>query len=163
MAACLVLESTESKMVGMGQILLARPPATLHSVLGSCIGLTLYYPRMRLVAMAHIVLPDSSGRPAAGAKFADHAIPAMILEMEKQGAHRGGLVAKMTGGACMFGGTGPLQVGLTNVDAVAKALAAVGIRIAAQDVGGSKGRRAVFDPATGSYTVEVVGMPPKIL
>lgn len=158
-----VLEIRENKMVGMGQVALARPPATLSAVLGSCVGVALYHPRLRLGALAHVVLPQSSGRAGGVAKFADQAIPFMIQELEREGANRSGLVAKITGGACMFGTGGPLQVGLSNVEAVSKALAAAGIRIVAQDVGGAKGRRAGFDPENGIMTVEIIGCPPRTL
>ncbi len=163
MASCLVLDTSENKMVGMGQLVLARPPATLSAVLGSCVGVALHHPRLRLAALAHVVLPQSAGRAAAVAKFADLAIPVMVNELEVLGAHRGALVAKIAGGACMFGVSGPLQVGQGNVEAVTRALATAGIRVAAQDVGGVKGRRVVLDPATGIVTVEIIGQPPRTL
>jgi chemotaxis protein CheD len=163
MPSSTVLDTSENKMVGMGQIVLARPPTTLSAVLGSCIGVVLYHPRLRVGALGHVVLPDSKGRAASGAKFADQAVPAMVQELEKQGAHRAGMVAKMAGGASMFGTPGPMQVGLANAEAVTQALDALGIRLGAQDVGGIKGRRVCFDPATGRVVVEVVGQPPRIL
>ncbi len=48
-----------------------------------------------------------------------------------------GLTAKLAGGANMFGSSGPLQIGDANVEAVAQALRTAGIRITAQDVGGT--------------------------
>jgi chemotaxis protein CheD len=163
MTSCLALDTAENTMVGMGQIMLARPPATLSAVLGSCIGVVLYHPRLHLGALGHVVLPDSTGRFGAGAKFADQAVPAMVQELERQAAHRVGLVARIAGGASMFGTAGPLQVGLANAEAVTRALSALGIRVAAQDVGGSKGRRIGFNPATGAVVVEIVGQPPRTL
>jgi chemotaxis protein CheD len=127
------------------------------------VGVALYHPRLRVGALAHVVLPDSTGRPANSAKFADTAIPAMLQELGHAGANHSGLIAKITGGACMFGANGPLQVGLSNVEAVTRALAAAGIRLVAQDCGGSKGRRCSFDPATGSLTVEIMGSPAHVL
>lgn len=163
MASSTVLDTAENTMVGMGQIVLARPPATLSAVLGSCIGVVLYHPRLRVGALGHVVLPDSSGRTGSGAKFADQAVPAMVEELERQGANRAGLVARIAGGASMFGTPGPMQVGLANAEAVTRALGALGIRLRAQDVGGAKGRRASFDPATGVVVVEIVGQPPRTL
>jgi chemotaxis protein CheD len=87
----------------------------------------------------------------------------MVQELERQAAHRVGLVARIAGGASMFGTAGPLQVGLANAEAVTRALSALGIRVAAQDVGGSKGRRIGFNPATGAVVVEIVGQPPRTL
>jgi len=163
MTSCLVLDTAKNTMVGMGQIVLARAPATLSAVLGSCVGVVLYHPRLCLGALGHVMLPDSAGRSGGGAKFADQAVPAMVQEMERQGAHRAGLVAKIVGGASMFGTPGPLQVGPANAEAVTRALSGLAIRVSAQDVGGSKGRRIGFDPATGAVVVEIVGQPPRTL
>ena len=45
----------------------------------------------------------------------------------------------------MFGSCGPLQIGDANIEAVVRALRAAGIRVAAQDVGGNRGRRVTFE------------------
>jgi chemotaxis protein CheD len=163
MAVSMLLDTSQRTMVGMGQVVPAKAPATLTAVLGSCIGVTLYQPRMRQGVMAHVVLPQSSDAGAGPGKFADLAIPNMIAELERLGIGRAGLVAKMAGGACMFGGNGPLQIGHANAEAVSRALAAVGLRLAGQDVGGSKGRRIVFDLTQGTLTVEIAGTANKVL
>ena len=148
--------------VEMGRIAVARAPESLVSILGSCIGVTLYHPRFRIGAMAHVVLPKSSGNIRPG-KFADTAIPQMIQEIERAGASRAGLVAKMAGGACMFGKEGPFQIGQANANAIREALAEARIGILAADLGGSKGRRVIFNAGNGDLTVEIVGAPPRIL
>ena len=55
-----------------------------------------------------------------------------------------GLTAKLAGGANMFNGSGPLQIGDANAEAVAAALKEAGIPVAGQDVGGTRGRRVEF-------------------
>jgi chemotaxis protein CheD len=163
MARCAVLEIDRQKMVATGQIVAATAPAKLIAVLGSCVAVTLYDPRRRLGAMGHVVLPESSGPAAGPAKFADRAVPNMIAGLERRGAGRAGLVAKMAGGACVFGDSGPLPIGPANIEAVRRALAAVGLSPAAEDTGGTKGRRVVFDLARGTLTVEIAGLPDKVL
>lgn len=156
-------ETVETTMVGMGQIAIARNSNRLSAVLGSCIGVAFYHPRLRLGVMGHVVLPRANGQSATPGKFADTAIPHMLQLLVQQGANLGALVAKMTGGACMFGNNGPLQIGQSNAEAVEAALAAAGIRLVARDVGGNKGRRVVFDSSTGHLTVETAGGPAKVL
>ena len=73
------------------------------------------------------------------------------------------LTAKLAGGANMFGNSGPLQIGDANVQAVAQALRAAGIRIAAQDIGGTRGRSVTFDCEAGAMIVESAGQPTKTL
>ena len=149
--------------VGMGQAAVAQNPDRLSAVLGSCVGVTLFHPRLQLGALGHVVLPDSHGRAGAGAKFADSAVPHMLALLEKHGAFPSGMVAKITGGSCMFGNGGPLQIGEANIKAVTLALEAAGIRIVGRDLGGSCGRRIHFDAATGMVTVESAGLPSRTI
>ena len=156
-------ETGTRKIVEMGRIAVARAPESLTAILGSCIGVTLYHPRFRIGAMAHVVLPQSSGGDALPGKFADTAIPQMIQVLGEAGADRSGLVTKIVGGACMFGKEGPLQIGQANAEAVRKVLAATDIRILATDIGGSKGRRVTFNADNGELAIEIVGAPPRVL
>ena len=58
----------------------------------------------------------------------------------------------------MFGHNGPLQIGVANGEAVGRALAGVGIRVVAADIGGSHGRRISLDCATGDVVIEIAGV-----
>lgn len=147
----------------MGQIAAGTGPAQLKAVLGSCIGLALYRQHQETAVFAHIVLPNSSGQGGSPGKFADTAVPEMIQVLKKAGVSTTGLLAKFAGGASMFGGVGPMQIGQVNAEAVTEALKKAGIRIVAQDVGGKSGRRVTFDCQTSEMKVEQVGANPKIL
>jgi len=163
MAASITLEDPKETLVAMGKIATGQAPERMRSVLGSCIGLALYHPRLQVGAFAHIVLPDSAGRTGSPGKFADTAVPHMITLLERMGATVHGLTAKVAGGANMFNGSGPLQIGTANVEAVARALETAGIRIAAKDVGGTHGRRVTLDCDTGRLIVESAGKTPQVL
>ena len=106
----------------MGQAAVAQKPNRLSAVLGSCVGVVLYHPRLHIGALSHVVLPDSNGRSGTAAKFADSAIPHMLTLLEKHGAFPSGMVAKIVGGSCMFGNGGPLQIGEANIKATTHAL-----------------------------------------
>jgi chemotaxis protein CheD len=157
------IANTTETLVGMGQIAAGAPPQTMKAVVGSCIALALYHPRLRRGAMAHIVLPDSAGRDGAPGKFANTAVPRMLELLRELNAPAACLTAKLAGGANMFGSAGPLQIGDANIGAVAHSLRAAGIRIAAQDVGGNRGRRVTFDCEGGAMIVESAGQPTKTL
>ena len=150
-------------LVGMGQIAAGRAPDRMKAVLGSCIGVVLYHPRLKTGIMAHVVLPDSSGRTGTPGKFADTAVPEMLKLARQWNVPTCGLSATFAGGANMFGGSGPLQIGDANAAAVLEALNKAGVRVIAQDVGGTTGRRVVFDCACGKMTVECAGRPARIL
>jgi len=158
-----ILTALKNSSVGMGQITLATRPDKLTTVLGSCIGALIYHPRLHIGVLAHVVLPDSAGRDANPGKFADTAIPHMISLLRNEGVSKSGMIAKLAGGSDMFGSSGPMQIGQRNLEAVTEALKKVGIRIAAQHVGGRKGRRATFDSASGELKIEIAGTIAEIL
>jgi chemotaxis protein CheD len=154
---------TAEMMVGMGQVAAGCPPQKMKAVVGSCIALALYHPRLKRGVMAHIVLPDSAGRNGAPGKFADTAVPRMLELLKDLNTSASCLTAKLAGAANMFGSSGPLQIGDANVEAVARALRTAGIRITAQDVGGNRGRRVTFECEGGAMMVESAGQPMKTL
>ncbi|MCS7304905.1 MAG: chemotaxis protein CheD [Thermoguttaceae bacterium] len=158
-----VEEQIQTASVGMGQIVVARKPAQLSAVLGSCVGVAIYHPRLGVGGLAHVVLPHSNGPSDNPAKFADTAVPALVQELQKQGVPSAGLVAKIAGGACMFQIRGPLQIGEANIQAVREALAQANIRLLAQHVGGTAGRRITLDCTDGSLRVEIAGRHVEIL
>lgn len=154
-----VLTPPTKTAVGMGQIALTSGEDVAHSVLGSCLGLALYDPRKRLGALAHIVLPSALGRAGSPGKYADTALEWMLDALRRVGADPKRLVCKLTGGANMFTGNGPFQIGQQNIDAARQHLAAANIAVVAEHLGGKNGRRVVFECETGKVTVEVAGQP----
>jgi chemotaxis protein CheD len=159
MATETVQNSTAHAPVAMGQAIVASEPACLTMILGSCIAVALYSAQLRLGMLSHVVLPRSTGPTTYPAKFADTAVPYMLSVLQKHGAKPAGLVAKIAGGACMFGNCKVMQIGEANIQVAVESLSAAGIRIAAQDVGGTIGRRICFDLATGLLAVECIGQP----
>jgi len=153
--------TTEDKTVGMGQIALGPPPVCLTAVLGSCIGITLYHKRLRLAALAHVILPHGGRHGENPGKFSNTAVPQMLELLKQHGAAPGELVAKIIGGACMFSSGGPMHLGSDNVNAASRALELAGVPLVATDVGGNIGRRVSLDCNTGLVTVEGIGRPPR--
>ncbi len=87
--------------------------------------------------------------------------------MEKLGAKRSRMVAKIAGGATMFSfqgsGTNVGQVGDRNVDAVKAKLRELKIPILASDTGANYGRTVIFYPESGDFHIRAVGKPESII
>ena len=162
MSSCAEVATPQQKLaVGMGQVVLGAKTDQLTAILGSCIAVAVYHVRTKTAVMAHVVLPMSAGRSGSVGKFADTAVPEMVKRLPQKGIPATTLLAKMAGGACMFGkATGPMQVGDNNAQAVTEALKAANIRLVDQHVGGTKGRRVKFDCQTGNMTIEIAGDRP---
>lgn len=147
----------------MAQLALIAQGESAKAVLGSCIGLVLYHETRQAAAVAHIVLPRSQDRGGPPGKFADTAIPHMLQLLTDSGIPRIGLLAKLAGGANMFGSGGPIQIGKENHAAVIEILKGLRIPLVAEHVGGQKGRRMTFNSGTGEMRVDVAGAESIIL
>lgn len=142
----------------MGEIAVARNNGTLRTLLGSCLGVALFDRRLKVAALAHVVLPVSNGRTELPGKYADTAIPAMIERL--QALAKGEplrLCAKVAGGANMFNTTVTNTVGTLNIEAVERVLEEQRIPIVARHYGGEQGRRMTLDSTTGVVIIEIVG------
>ena len=91
--------------VGIADMNTAVSPDIIMTIgLGSCVGITLYDGVNRIGGLSHIMLPDSTQFSSVNnaMKFADLAIPMLIEKLEKLGARKRNLKAKIAGGASMF-------------------------------------------------------------
>ena len=92
--------------VGMADLKVCTYPDSLTTLgLGSCVGIALYDSVTKVTGLAHIMLPDSTKitKNENIAKFADTGIAETLRLMLLQGANRKRIVAKIAGGADMFG------------------------------------------------------------
>ena len=77
----------EQIKVGMADYKVGKAPDKLITLgLGSCIGITIYIRKMKIGAMAHIMLPKNNDAEKRSLKFADVAIEEMIKELLNMGA-----------------------------------------------------------------------------
>jgi chemotaxis protein CheD len=125
--------------------------------LGSCVAIALYDPATRVGGLAHVLLPsenmtrDRSNR----AKFPAAAVPLLLDEMRGLGS-QSSVGARLVGGASMFASllpTGSINIGERNVAASRAALAAAGVPLVAEDVGGDYGRTVFFHLADGRLEI----------
>lgn len=155
--------------VGLGEASFSRDSKSVLAIhgLGSCIGLAVYDPVSRAGGLCHIVLPNSANQPPNGtpAKFADHAVPFALDQMDRWGVPRSSLRAKIVGGATLFTFTASpaLNVGLRNTEEVCRILREAGLSLAAREVGGTKGRTIFFYLEDGRIEITSVNAPMIVL
>lgn len=149
--------------LGIAEVKVVRSPDTLWTVLGSCVGVVLYDLGVETGGMVHVMLPNSNGDQGRPGKYADTAIDRLLELVLAAGCSRAGLHAKIAGGGAIFGPLVDCGIGRRNVEAVRTRLADLGIRIVAGDVGGDRGRKVLFAPATGSVEVRVLGKSTKVI
>lgn len=153
--------------VGMADLNVCQSPDAITTLgLGSCVGIAIYDPLKKVAGLAHIMLPDSTAikNNANKAKFADTGIEMLIQNMERLGASRARMVAKLAGGAKMFAFTGTsemVRIGERNVKASKKKLTQIGIPVLSQDTGLNYGRTVELHAETGEFLIKSVGKPVK--
>lgn len=151
-------------IVGIADMKIARQEGMLITyALGSCVGICLYDPVVKVAALLHILLPLNmeTGRKSP-LKYADTGIRETLRQMELQGASRRRIVAKIAGGAKMFeiqGGGSLGNIGQRNIESVHQVLKQESIRLLREDVGGSQARTLLFDVASGDGCVRSHGRP----
>lgn len=142
---------------------LARQEGTLITyALGSCIGITLYDPNIKLGALIHIMLPNAGGNTGNVFKFADTGIRETLRKMTAFGGVKSRYICKIAGGAQMFemtGGGSIGNIGQRNIDSVKQTLRAEGIRIKNQDVGKNYARTMLLDVSIGKVSIRTIGKP----
>ncbi len=149
--------------VGMADLNVCVSPDRITTLgLGSCVGIALRDPVTKIGGLAHIMLPDSSTirNNSNIPKFADTGIEELVKQVTRRGANRSRLVAKIAGGAQMFGfnsNSEMVRVGERNVQATKKKLAQLRIPILAEDTGKNFGRTVIFYPETGDFVIRAVG------
>lgn len=158
----------EKLIVGIADMKIAQNGDSLITyALGSCIGVCLWDPGIKIGALLHIMLPTNMEAGGGNLlKYADSGVKETIRQLELRGASRQRLTAKIAGGAKMFEMKGPGglgNIGQRNAVSVHLALKAANIRLVAEDVGGTVARTLEFDPATGQATIRSYGRPEKIL
>ena len=155
--------------VGMADLNVAKAPNSLTTLgLGSCIGLTLYDPVLKVGGMVHYMLPDSTKlkNNTNLAKFGDTGIKELYKRMLAMGASPTRMVAKIAGGAKMFEVSGLSEmghVGERNAEAARTALKELKIPLIAEDTGLNYGRTVVLNCETGEYLIKSVGKPEKVI
>lgn len=158
--------------VGVAELKIAQGPSVMASFgLGSCVAVAMYDPLKKIGGLAHVMLPESRGKPAldgAAGKFADVAVPKLVADLLEMGARKNGLRAKIVGGAQMFEIPGstrkdsvlacgpPAHIGARNIEAVKTQLEQLKIPLVGEDTGGNYGRTVKFNSVSGEIEISSI-------
>jgi chemotaxis protein CheD len=142
-----------------GQAYAAREPGLLvHTIVGSCVSVCLWDRRGGCGGVNHYLLAQAPGgrRVDRPLTYGNLAIPALFDKMAALGSRLEDLEAKVFGGAYLAHEPGHRPLGALNVELAVRRLADRGVSIVAQDVGGHRGRKLIFDPHDGSAWLKLL-------
>lgn len=127
-----------------------REEAEVTTLLGSCVAVCLWDPRLAYGGMNHYMLPLWNGDGLPTPKYGNVAIEKLIEKMVSFGCRKEQLVAKCFGGANVLGDmSGPMQIGERNIVLAEEILATHHIPIVAREMGGFRGMKIIFNTRTG--------------
>jgi chemotaxis protein CheD len=150
------LTRCEKARVGVGDMQVGKSPLMMSTVLGSCVGIALYDAAASVGGLGHVMLARAPERNENPAKYADSAVPALLKWMLRKGASPDRIIAKIVGGANMFGFKNHTfaDIGKNNVEAVRECLDKEKIPITASETGGNQGRTIYFALESGMVFVK---------
>jgi chemotaxis protein CheD len=142
-----------------GDVCLARRPAIIRTILGSCVGVTFWSARLNAGALCHALLPrcpknaSNNLTLAQGYRYVDFAVHDLAREFDKIGALRQEVEVKLFGGADVLpvSATSLLRptVGRQNCEAAIDVVRDEGFKVIASSLGGNSGRSIHFYTGTG--------------
>lgn len=150
-------------IVGIADMRVANDPEStlITYALGSCIGVALYDPAVRVGGLIHYMLPESQLDPAKAqinpCMFGDTGVPLLFKEMYRYGAEKRRIVVKVAGGAQVMDPTGYFNIGKRNYTSLRKVLWMNSVLIEAEAVGGNVNRTVRLEISSGKVWVKTSG------
>lgn len=129
--------------------------------LGSCIGVAIYDPALRLGGMIHCMLPLSKvDREKAKTRpymFVDTGMQVMLGKLYEAGLRKARAVVHVAGGAQVLDSQGVFKIGERNFTVLRKVLWKNGLLMHTQEVGGNRSRTISLELATGRFSIKSGG------
>jgi len=135
-----------------GNLHVSMEPCQITTILGSCVSICLWDKERRVGGMNHFLLTASHEDGPASSRFAHVATGLLLEELRLAGCKPRSLVAKIFGGAAIqqtedhYAAT----LGAKNVAAALHLMESAGVPVVAQETGGDRGRKIVFNTDEGT-------------
>jgi chemotaxis protein CheD len=144
-----------------GDYYFGEAPTRIKTLLGSCIAMTLWHPRVARGGMVHCLLPTrgaGSGALELSGRFVDEGLRWLFREAVRSGIDPGQCEFKLFGGSNMFAAFGlepgrRVPIGEANAKKAIEMMERLDLCIRVKDVGGSVHRALVFDLSNGNVWV----------
>ncbi len=128
------------------------------TTLGSCVSACIRDAELGLGGINHFMLPESDsgdwGGVSASMRYGNYAMEVLINDILRLGGARNRLEIKIFGGANVIRSSS--LIGSKNIDFVETYLRVEHMAVSAQHLGGDKGRRIIYFPATGKVKMKLL-------
>lgn len=136
-----------------GQMHIGQQVASLRTLLGSCVAITLWHPTRRIGGMCHFLLPQRqrrNGEPTDG-RYGDEAVAEMVKALTAMGTQPQDYLAHLYGGADTLSGASaaPFNIGERNIEQGWSLIDRYGFQLDGVDVGEDIPRTVALTLTTG--------------
>lgn len=129
-----------------------KQPFMVDTVLGSCVAVCLFDQKLLIGGINHYMLPFWNGNGLASPKYGNIATEKLVEKMLRNGANLQNMVAKVFGGANQMNTS--LKIGDQNIEIARQTLSNYGIKIIAENTGGTIGRKLRYNTGTGQVMMK---------
>jgi len=153
-----------SHFINPGEFFFYESNCQIHTLLGSCIAITLWHPILKIGGMCHFVLPGlrspeyvDRGDNKLNGRYSDAAMALFEIEALKYGTNLREYQAKIFGGSNMLTNSTLKEdqmIGTKNTEAAIKHLTERDISLLVAHVGETGYRRIAFDVENGDVWVK---------
>ncbi len=164
-----ITDSHMNLIVGVSDMKVSNEPESVLVTysLGSCIGIAIYDPMVRVGGLLHYMLPESSLDSEKARKnpfmFADTGIPRLFKATYALGAKKQRMKIVVVGGAQVMDSQGFFNIGKRNEMSVRKMFHKNNVIVDYNDVGGSSNRTIRLSIKNGQFWLKVSGRGESVL
>jgi chemotaxis protein CheD len=140
-----------------GQMHMGHQVASLRTLLGSCVAITLWHPTRHIGGMCHFLLPQRQRRPGepTDGRYGDETVAEMVKVLTALGTQPQEYVAHLYGGADTMSGVSAARfnIGERNIEQGWSLIDRYGFQLDGVDVGEDIPRTVALTLATGVVTM----------
>lgn len=142
-----------------GEFFFGAGPCRVHTLLGSCVAITLWHPTRHIGGMCHYLLATrGASQRLSKEHYADETVQLFLSLIKAEGTRPHDYEVKVFGGGNMFASSGlnpsSINVSKNNADEGLRLLAAHGFRVKASDLGGNSHRKIHLELWNGDVWVQ---------
>ena len=145
-----------------GEFYFGEKKTRIRTLLGSCVAITLWHPKLQIGGICHYMLPRRPRRKGWEAerldgRYAEDAMKMFLREIHRAGTRAGEFHVKLFGGGLMSRATrrpgGRPTIAEANIEFGRVAIAQCGFKLCAEDLGGCGHRNVILDLWSGDVWV----------
>lgn len=156
------MQLTKNVVIDIADMKVSNDPedVLVTYALGSCIGVALYDPVVKIGGLVHVMLPESNLENGTGGvknpyKYIDTGVPRLYKKMYEMGGQKNRIQNAVIGGSQIMDDSGFFNIGKRNYAALRKLFWKNNVLINKQHVGGRINRTVKMEVATGRIFIKL--------